>query len=323
MSLHTLAEYKALEKNKALLKPGAQIIKAVAAKLFTDVKEEVATSWAAKVARPKTARPTGEKTPRQKLREKTAIIAGTPVPVPVVAEESKSPDGMEVDAGPGGKSIQQVKFAEEPAKSVQEKKQGYAEKIKEKKLAALKKNLKDPLIWVDLEMTGLDISKEQIIEIAVIVTDGDLKHQLKGPNLVVHCPDALLDGMDAWCTKTHGESGLTQRVRESKLTLADAEAQVMEFLEKTCGLKTFTCPLAGNSVHADKIFLHKDMPRLHSFLHYRIVDVSTIKELVKRWMPSDKFKAPPKKLAHRALEDIEESIEELKFYQKVIFDVAK
>ena len=127
--------------------------------------------------------------------------------------------------------------------------------------------------------------------------------------------------MDPWCTKTHGKSGLTDKVKASKITLKDAEQQVLSFLKDECKLQKFTCPLAGNSVHADKAFIRKDMPELHEFLHYRIVDVSTIKECVIRWMPVE-FKAPRKNLDHRALGDILESISEMRHYKKVIFDKA-
>ena len=116
--------------------------------------------------------------------------------------------------------------------------------------------------------------------------------------------------MDRWCTVNHGQSGLTERVRRADYTLRDAEKEVMSFLKNTCGLKKGEVPLAGNSMHTDKCFLKKDMPRIEEFLHYRMVDVSTIKEMVRRWMPRT-FNAPVKKLKHRALEDIKESIEEL------------
>lgn len=124
--------------------------------------------------------------------------------------------------------------------------------------------------------------------------------------------------MDEWCTKTHNESGLVKKIQASTYSKEEAEHEVMKFLLDECGLKSFTCPIAGNSVHEDKKFLQKDMPALYSFLHYRIVDVSTIKELCKRWLPS--LTAPPKMECHRALDDIKESILELKFYKEQIFD---
>ena len=123
--------------------------------------------------------------------------------------------------------------------------------------------------------------------------------------------------MDEWCTKTHGESGLTEKVKSSNISLEQAEDQVLTFLQNECGLKSFTCPLAGNSVGQDRKFIEKDMPKLGKFLHYRTVDVSTVKELVRRWYPE--IAAPKKKLCHRALDDILESIEELKFYKNNVF----
>ena len=118
-----------------------------------------------------------------------------------------------------------------------------------------------PLIWIDLEMTGLDHNKEQIIEIAVIITDGDLNNAIKGPNLIIKCPDAILDNMDAWCTQHHGSgkggSGLADKVRASKISLKQAEEQILKFLQNTCGLKSFTCPLAGSSNYTDKVFMEK------------------------------------------------------------------
>jgi oligoribonuclease len=167
-------------------------------------------------------------------------------------------------------------------------------------------------------MTGLDTSRNSIIEIAVIVTDGlDLDKRLKGPELVINCPEEELAGMDEWCTRTHGESGLTAKVKASKITLREAEERIIEFLKNECGIKSFTCPIAGNSVGEDKRFIKKDMPKLYDFLHYRVIDVSVLKELARRWLPT----LPPfaKKLSHRALDDIEESIEELKYYHKHIF----
>jgi len=178
--------------------------------------------------------------------------------------------------------------------------------------------LTNPLVWVDCEMTGLDLAKNSIIEIAVIVTDGkDLDKRIRGPELVIKCSDSELEAMDDWCTRTHTESGLVQKVKDSKISLGDAESEILRFLSESCGLKRFTCPLAGNSVGQDQAFLRKDMPNLYNFLHYRIVDVSTVKELAKRWYPS--LPAMAKKLSHRALDDIEESIEELKYYQSRIF----
>jgi oligoribonuclease len=176
----------------------------------------------------------------------------------------------------------------------------------------------DLLVWIDLEMTGLDVSREEILEIATIVTDAELRIVAEGPDLVIHQPDALLDGMDAWNTEHHGKSGLTARSRASSITTADASAQTLAFLESV-GVKPNSAPLAGNSIHQDRIFLAKYMPAVERHVHYRNVDVSTIKELVKRWMPAIYEARPTKKASHRALDDIKESIEELRYYRSSAF----
>ena len=173
------------------------------------------------------------------------------------------------------------------------------------------------LIWVDLEMTGLDSNKDEIIEIACIITDSDLGVVAVGPNIVINVRDEVLEGMDDWCKEHHGKSGLTNAVRESKVTVRDAEAQMLEFVQAHTPPKA--CPIAGNSVHMDKVFLNKYMPKFANHLHYRIVDVSTVKELCKRWYPTVMRKAPRKLEAHRALDDIKESIKEMQFYRKNIF----
>nr|XP_046267382.1 small fragment nuclease isoform X2 [Scatophagus argus] len=133
------------------------------------------------------------------------------------------------------------------------------------------------MVWVDLEMTGLDIEKDQIIEMACIITDSDLNILAEGPNLIINQPDKLLEGMSEWCKEHHGKSGLTQAVRDSKITLEQAEYEFLSFLRQHT--PPGQCPLAGNSVHADKRFLDKYMPQFMYHLHYRIIDVSTIKEL--------------------------------------------
>ncbi|KAL5004369.1 hypothetical protein ScPMuIL_017825 [Solemya velum] len=178
-------------------------------------------------------------------------------------------------------------------------------------------NNTDNLIWVDLEMSGLDVEKERILEVSCIITDPQLDIVAEGPNLVVHQPDAILDSMDEWCTQHHGESGLTKAVRESNVSVEEAERQVLEFVSQhtVAGMS----PLAGNSVHADKAFITKYMPDFAKHLHYRIVDVSTVKELCRRWYPEEFNKTPKKQLCHRALEDIKESIAELRYYRKAIF----
>ncbi|XP_034539504.1 small fragment nuclease, partial [Notolabrus celidotus] len=173
------------------------------------------------------------------------------------------------------------------------------------------------MVWVDLEMTGLDIEKDQIIEMACIITDPDLNLIAEGPNLIIKQPDILLDGMSEWCKEHHGESGLTQAVRDSKISLEQAEYEFLSFIRQHT--PPGQCPLAGNSVHADKKFLDKYMPQFMYHLHYRIIDVSTIKELCRRWFPEEYKMAPQKKASHRALDDIQESIKELQFYRTNVF----
>jgi len=177
---------------------------------------------------------------------------------------------------------------------------------------------KDNLVWIDMEMTGLDPDKEKIIEIATIITDGELNVLEEGPALVVKQSKKLLDGMDAWNTNQHGKSGLTAEVLKSKLSLKQAEEQTIKFIKRYCYAKTAT--LCGNSIHHDRRFIARHMPKLHEFLHYRLIDVSTIKGLVVRWYSAQKLrKAPQKSEAHRAMQDIRESIEELRFFRKQYF----
>mmetsp|Transcript_28371 Transcript_28371/g.92652 ORF Transcript_28371/g.92652 Transcript_28371/m.92652 type:complete len:250 (-) Transcript_28371:66-815(-) len=177
--------------------------------------------------------------------------------------------------------------------------------------------LQNPLVFIDLEMTGLDPSTCTIIEIAVICTDGHLRHVHEGPNLVIHQPDEVLAGMNEWCIEVHGKSGLTQRVRESTTTMAEAEAEVLAFVQRFSRYQQAN--LAGNSVGKDRQFLEAYMPELAAHFHYRIVDVSSVKELCYRWYPEDARKAPRKKCTHTALSDIRESIEELKYLRRAIF----
>ena len=174
------------------------------------------------------------------------------------------------------------------------------------------------LVWVDLEMTGLDPDVHTIIEIATIVTDSDLKLLAEGPCIAVHVPDTTLDLMDEWCQTTHGASGLVDRIKASTIELAEAEQRTLDFIEEwgTRG-KSILC---GNSIGHDRRFLRRYMPRVDAFLHYRVIDVSTIKELVRRWYPD--LSPPPKKGHHLALDDIRESIEELRFYRAHVFKDA-
>ncbi len=172
-----------------------------------------------------------------------------------------------------------------------------------------------PLVWIDMEMSGLDPKTCRILEIATLVTNGDLEVIAEGPDIVVHQPDEVLDAMDAWCTEHHGDSGLTAAVRASKISPADAEAQTLDFLREhtTDGAS----PLCGNSIYQDRRFIVEYMPALDRFLHYRLVDVSSIKELSRRWYPD--LVTPGKKESHRAMGDIRESIEELRFYRDKLF----
>lgn len=171
------------------------------------------------------------------------------------------------------------------------------------------------LVWIDLEMTGLDITKESIIEIATVVTDGELNILAQGPNLAVHVSDELLNNMDEWNTSHHTASGLVERVKHESVSVAEAEAQTLEFLKKW--VPEGKAPLCGNSVWNDKKFMEKEMPDLVDYLHYRMIDVSTVKELARRWYPH--VERYQKKGAHLALDDILESIEELKHFRTRVF----
>lgn len=169
------------------------------------------------------------------------------------------------------------------------------------------------LVWLDLEMTGLDPEKERIIEMAVVVTEPDLTFVAEGPVLVIHQSDELLDAMDKWNKSTHGKSGLIDKVKASEVTEEQAEEQMLAFLRQY--LPAGKSPLCGNTVGQDRRFLVKYMPRLEEFFHYRNLDVSTLKELSLRWKP-EVYKSFVKKSRHEALADIYESIEELKHYRE-------
>jgi oligoribonuclease len=175
---------------------------------------------------------------------------------------------------------------------------------------------KDNLVWIDLEMTGLDPEKDTIIEIATIVTDAQLNILAEGPNLAVHQSDARLNSMDEWCVRTHGQSGLTARVRQSVIDEAEAQRQTIEFLSQY--VAKGNSPMCGNTIGQDRRFLVKYMPELEAFFHYRNLDVSTVKELAKRWNPQMRA-GFAKKGAHLALDDIHESIAELQFYRDNFF----
>ncbi|MCO3738503.1 oligoribonuclease [Pseudomonas aeruginosa] len=168
------------------------------------------------------------------------------------------------------------------------------------------------LIWIDLEMTGLDPDRDVIIEMATIVTDSGLNTLAEGPVIAIHQPEEILAGMDEWNTRQHGQSGLTQRVRESTVSMAEAEAQTLAFLEQWVPKRS--SPICGNSICQDRRFLYRHMPRLEGYFHYRNLDVSTLKELAARWAPQvrESFK---KGNTHLALDDIRESIAELRHYR--------
>ncbi|MCZ2291350.1 MAG: oligoribonuclease [Burkholderiales bacterium] len=169
------------------------------------------------------------------------------------------------------------------------------------------------LIWIDLEMTGLDASSDRIIELAVIVTDPQVAIRVEGPVIAVHQPDSVLDAMDAWNKGTHGKSGLIDRVKASRVDEAAAEAEVIDFLRRY--VPAGKSPMCGNSICQDRRFLARLMPRLEAFFHYRNLDVSTLKELARRWKPAamEGFK---KLQAHTALADVHESIDELLHYRQ-------
>lgn len=164
-------------------------------------------------------------------------------------------------------------------------------------------------------MSGLDPDVDVLLEIATIITDGQLNILAEGPNIIIHQPDSVLENMDEWCTRHHGDSGLTARVRASTISTAEAERQTLDFIRRY--VPEGASPLCGNSIHQDRRFLYRYMQRLESFLHYRNIDVSTVKELVRRWYPN--CKAPIKTAEHLALADIRESIAELCYYRKNIF----
>ncbi|MDT0593264.1 oligoribonuclease [Glaciecola petra] len=174
------------------------------------------------------------------------------------------------------------------------------------------------LVWIDMEMTGLDPETCVVLEIASIVTDKDLNIIAQGPVIAVHQSDEILNSMDEWCVKTHGESGLTQRCKDSQHSVDDATELTLAFLSKY--VPSGISPLCGNTIGQDRRFLVKYMPKLESFFHYRNIDVSTIKELTVRWQ-ADIAKGFKKKGVHLALDDIIESIEEMRYYREHVFKI--
>lgn len=176
-------------------------------------------------------------------------------------------------------------------------------------------NRSERMVWIDLEMTGLDLAACSIIEIASVVTDADLNIIANGPQLVIHQSDELLEAMDKWNTSHHGKSGLTEAVRASTVTPAEAETATLEFLGEH--VRAGISPLCGNSIGNDRRFLEKEMPQLAAFFHYRNIDVSTIKELARRWYGPKALM--DKSSGHRAHDDILESIAELQHFRNVVF----
>ncbi|MGV0431412.1 oligoribonuclease [Corynebacterium sp. 20_84] len=175
----------------------------------------------------------------------------------------------------------------------------------------------DRIVWVDLEMTGLDPDRHVIVEVATLVTDAELNILDDGIDLVVHATDAELAEMDDFVTEMHGSSGLTEQIKASTVTIEEAEEAVLGLVEKHCG--EHRPPLAGNSIATDRMFIRAQMPRLDAALHYRMIDVSTVKELTRRWFPKAYYNQPDKGMAHRALADIVESIRELDYYRRSVF----
>ncbi|WP_299557101.1 oligoribonuclease [uncultured Mycolicibacterium sp.] len=178
--------------------------------------------------------------------------------------------------------------------------------------------MRDELVWIDCEMTGLDLKSDLLIEIAVLVTDPDLNILGDGVDVVIHADDAALEAMAPVVKDMHTRSGLIEEVRASTVDVATAEEMVLDYIRSHVG-QAKTAPLAGNSIATDRGFIARDMPKLDDYLHYRMIDVSSIKELCRRWYPKIYFGQPEKGLAHRALADIHESIRELQYYRRTAF----
>jgi oligoribonuclease len=178
--------------------------------------------------------------------------------------------------------------------------------------------VRDEVVWIDCEMTGLDLRSDKLIEIAALVTDGELNILGEGVDVVIHADDAALSSMIEVVTDMHARSGLVDEVRASTIDVATAETMVLDYVREHVS-QPRTVPLAGNSIATDRGFIARDMPALDSFLHYRMIDVSTIKELCRRWYPRIYYGQPTKGLTHRALADIHESIRELQFYRRTAF----
>jgi oligoribonuclease len=176
----------------------------------------------------------------------------------------------------------------------------------------------DRLVWVDCEMTGLDLGRDALIEVAALVTDAELNVLGEGVDVVIHADDEALAGMPDVVADMHARSGLTEAVRASTVTTAEAERRVLDYVREFVP-EARTAPLCGNSIATDRAFLARDMPELDRWLHYRMVDVSSIKELCRRWYPRVYFAQPQKGMSHRALADVRESIRELRYYRRTLF----
>ncbi|KAL9900746.1 putative oligoribonuclease [Glossina fuscipes fuscipes] len=173
------------------------------------------------------------------------------------------------------------------------------------------------IVWMDLEMTGLEVEKDQILEVSCLISDEDLVVKAEGPHIVINYPPDVFENMNEWCNMHHYESGLVDKCLKSQIKLDQAEQQILEFLRQH--IPQGECPLAGNSIYMDRLFLKKHMPAVDDYLNYRIIDVSSIKELAKRWNARVYNAAPKKKLVHRASDDVKESLEELEYYKNNLF----
>jgi oligoribonuclease len=176
----------------------------------------------------------------------------------------------------------------------------------------------DLLVWIDCEMTGLDLRQDALIEVAALVTDPDLNVLGEGVDVVIHADDKQLAAMNEVVSTMHAKSGLTDAVRAATVTVAEAETMVLDYVRQHVP-DPRTAPLCGNSIATDRGFIARDMPTLDAHLHYRMIDVSSVKELCRRWFPRTYYGQPPKGLAHRALADIKESIRELEYYRRTVF----
>ncbi|EDW16140.2 probable oligoribonuclease [Drosophila mojavensis] len=187
------------------------------------------------------------------------------------------------------------------------------------KMSTCRKLVGEPsdIVWMDLEMTGLNLDKDVILEVSCIITDKLLNIKSEGPCFTIKHPENVYENMNEWCIKHHNESGLVDRCRSSEVTPDQAENLILTYLK--ANIPERKCPLAGNSVYVDRFFIQKYFPLVNEYLHYRIIDVSTIKELATRWNPQIIARAPRKQLAHRSDEDIKESIQELKYYKEHLF----